>query len=118
AKNLYRLIETNPGIETRALRKLSGLAATERKKEYDQAITELQAGMDIVISGVKQRLTDNGDKNGWNSTSFETCEHWMETHRIDANQVDRNIAERQLQDWLQARCNAETMKSFGKLLRL
>lgn len=118
AKDLYQLIEANPGIETRALRKLSGLAATEQKKEYDQAITELQAGMDIVISGVTQRLNDNGDKNGWNSTSFETGEHWMETHRIDANPVDRSIAKRQIQDWLQARCSTETMKSFIKLLRL
>lgn len=118
AKDLHEHIAANPGIETRALRKLSGLAATEQKKAYDQAITELQAGMDIVISGVKQRLNDNGDKNGWNSTSFETGEHWMETHRIDANPVDRSIAQRQIQEWLQARCSAEAMKSFGKLLGL
>ncbi len=118
AKDLYRLIEENPGIETRALRKLSGLSATEQKKGYDLAITELQAGMDIVVSGVKQRLNDNGDKNGWNSTSFETAEHWMGTHRIEASPTDRGVAERHIQDWLQARCSEATMKSFVKLLRL
>jgi len=117
AKDLYQLIEENPGIETRALRKLSGLAATEQKKSYDQAITELQASMDIVISGVKQRLNENGDKNGWNSTSFETAEHWMNTHRIDTNPIDRGVAARIIEDWLQVRCSADTMKSFAKLLQ-
>lgn len=115
---LQQLIEANPGIETRALRKLSGLDATEHKKTYDQAITELQAGMDIVISGVRQRLNDNGDKNGWNSTSFETLDHWMSSNQIDSTPIDVNEARRQLQAWLQPRCNPEAMKMFNKLLGL
>lgn len=116
--DLQRLIEANPGIETRALRKLSGLDATEHKKTYDQAITELQAGMDIVISGVKQRLNESGDKNGWNSTSFETIDHWMTTNRIGSNPIDITEAKRQIQSWLQPRCSSEAMNMFNKLLGL
>ncbi|MFC5528261.1 hypothetical protein [Cohnella yongneupensis] len=116
--DLQALIEVNPGIETRALRKLSGLDATEHKKAYDQAITELQAGMDIVISGVKQRLNDNGDKNGWNSTSFESADHWLTANQIDTNPIDVNEAKRFVHDWLQPICNADALKMFNKLLGL
>jgi hypothetical protein len=116
--DLQQLIEANPGIETRDLRKLSGLDGADHKKTYDQAITELQAGMDIVISGVKQRLNNNGDKNGWNSTSFETAEHWLSTNQIDTNPIDVNDAKQQIQNWLQPRCNPEAIKWFSKLLGL
>ncbi|MFC5467503.1 hypothetical protein ACFPPD_02155 [Cohnella suwonensis] len=61
-KNLNQLIAENLGIETRALRKLANLQASDHKKDYDQAINELQASMDIVISGVKQRLNETAIK--------------------------------------------------------
>ncbi|MFD0674956.1 hypothetical protein [Cohnella sp. GCM10027633] len=115
ARNLSQLIGENPGIETRELRKLSGLSATEHKKAYDQAITELQAHMDIVISGVKQRLNDNGDKNGWNSTSYETADHWMSTNDIDPNPIDVHEARRIVRERLQPRCNPDALRTFGKL---
>lgn len=114
-KVLAQLIEENPGIETRELRKLSGLNATEHKKAYDQAITELQAHMDIVISGVKQRLNDNGDKNGWNSTSFESAAHWMSANGIDPKPIDVHESRRIVRERLQPNCNPDALRAFGKI---
>jgi hypothetical protein len=113
---LQQLIEENPGIETRTLRAQSDLKATDQKKQYDQAITDLQGSMDIVISGVKQRFNDNGDKNGWNSTSFETANHWMTNNHIDINLDDPETAKEKLQAWLQPRCNPEALNYIRKLL--
>jgi hypothetical protein len=113
---IEQLIEENPGIETRALRAQSGLKATEQKKQYDQAITDLQASMDIVISGVKQRFNDNGDKNGWNSTSYETANHWMTNNKLDVILDEPEAAKQKLQAWLQPRSNPEALNYIRKML--
>jgi hypothetical protein len=112
---LYSWIENDPGIETRALRAQSGLKATELKKQYDQAITDLQSSMDIVISGVRERFNNNGDKNGWNSTSFETMNHWMKHNNLDVDPIEMQEAKQYLKQWLSSRCNPEAMKFLGKI---
>lgn len=114
--NISQLIEDNPGIDTRALRVQCGLKATDQKKRYDQAITDLQSSMDIVIPGVKQRFNDNGDKNGWNSTSYETATHWMTNNNMTTQLDDVELAKEKLQEWLQPRCNPEAMNFIRKLL--
>ncbi len=114
---LQQLIEEHPGIETRALRSQSDLKATDQKKQYDQAITELQASMDIVISGVKQRFNDNGDKNGWKSTSFETANHWMTNNHIDIHLDDPEAAKEKLLAWLRARMQSRGAELHKKAIR-
>jgi hypothetical protein len=118
ALKLYQLIEAEPGIETRALRSQSGLKAADHKKEYDQAITDLQATMDIVISGVKERFNDAGDKNGWNSTSFETSSYWMTNNHVHANGIDITEAKDKLQIWLEIRCSPEAFAYLRKVFSL
>ncbi|WP_379152154.1 hypothetical protein [Paenibacillus sp. sgz5001063] len=82
ALTLLQIIRDNQGIETRELRTLAEMKAKEKKTAFDNAVTELQGTLDIVISGVKERHNSLGEKNGWNSTSFETVSHWMTDNKI------------------------------------
>lgn len=78
ALTLLEIIRANEGIETRQLRSMADMKAKEKKTAFDNAVTELQGSLDIVISGVKQRVNAAGEPNGWNSTSYETTGHWMQ----------------------------------------
>ncbi|MFF2015654.1 hypothetical protein [Paenibacillus sp. NPDC058177] len=82
ALKLLQIIREQQGIETRKLRADAGMKAKENKTSFDNAVTELQGSLDIVISGVKERVNAEGEKNGWNSTSYETVAHWMEENGI------------------------------------
>src|SRR5690606_37489559 len=82
ASKLYEIIEAQQGIDTRSLRAAAGMKAKEQKKYFDNALVELQASMDIVISGVHERINKDGTKSGWNSTSFETMDHWVKNAGI------------------------------------
>ncbi|MHA6528905.1 AlkZ-related protein [Paenibacillus sp. BAC0078] len=84
ALTLLQIIRDNQGIETRELRRLAEMKAKEKKTPFDNAVTELQGTLDIVISGVKERYNAEGEKNGWNSTSYETTSHWMKENGIPA----------------------------------
>lgn len=74
---ICRIVREQPGIDTRELRTAAGLRAQEHKSLFDRTVAELQGSLDIVISGVHVRLKETGEQNGWNSTSYETVEHWM-----------------------------------------
>ncbi|MFF2907745.1 hypothetical protein [Paenibacillus sp. NPDC057934] len=79
---LLQIIREEQGIETRKLRADAEMKAKENKTPFDNAVTELQGSLDIVISGVKERVNAEGEQNGWNSTSYETVAHWMEENGI------------------------------------
>ncbi|WP_379134333.1 hypothetical protein [Paenibacillus sp. sgz500958] len=95
---LFNIIEEEEGIETRRLRSKAEMKATEKKTAFDNAVTELQGSLDIVISGVKERHNADSEKNGWNSTSFETAEHWMAETGLAPFNGTRNEAI----EWLKA----------------
>lgn len=99
ALTLLEIIRANEGIETRELRSIADMKAKEKKTAFNNAVTELQGSLDIVISGVKQRVNAAGEPNGWNSTSYETTEHWMKEAGISpfAGSRDEAVA------WLQGR---------------
>lgn len=96
ARNIYSIIEAEPGIETRALRSKAGMKAKELKKEFDAAVVELQSNVDIVISGVKERLDNQGEKNGWNSTSFVTSHFWLKQNGLKESELSKVAAKEQL----------------------
>lgn len=102
ALTLLKIIRENQGIETRQLRAAAEMKAKEQKTAFDNAVTELQGSLDIVISGVKQRLNADGEPNGWNSTSYETIEHWMQAADIPSFEGTRDEAVA----WLRARMEA------------
>lgn len=92
ALTLLQIIREQEGIETRQLRSTADMKAKEKKTAFDNAVTELQGTLDIVISGVKQRLNADGEPNGWNSTSFETTGHWMKEAGIQPFEGSREEA--------------------------
>ncbi|MCL6603458.1 MAG: hypothetical protein K6T94_11330 [Paenibacillus sp.] len=98
ALNLLRIVREDEGIETRSLRSEAGMKAKEQKTAFDNAVTELQGSLDIVISGVKARHNGMGEVNGWNSTSFETVSHWMDEAGITPFEGSREEAV----DWLKS----------------
>jgi hypothetical protein len=83
ALQIYRVVEEEGGIDTKALRAAVGLKAAEDKAEYDRALIELQATGDLVIAGIAGRLTEKGVKSGWNSTCYEHADRWLEQHGTD-----------------------------------
>lgn len=92
AVTLMNIISEHQGIDTRVLRAEADMKAKEKKTAFDNAVTELQGSLDIVISGVKERLNAEGEKNGWNSTSFVTVRKWMEDNELSSFEGDREEA--------------------------
>ncbi|MCY9515005.1 AlkZ-related protein [Paenibacillus apiarius] len=115
ACELLAIIEAQQGIETRSLRAAAGMKAVEKKKEFDQAVIELQGTMDIAISGVKARRNEAGEINGWNSTSYETMPHWMEHTGIEAAAIPIEDVRERLHERLSQSSSAEAMAYMGKI---
>lgn len=101
AVTLLQIIRERQGIDTRILRVEADMKAKEKKTAFDNAVTELQASLDIVISGVKERQNAEGEKNGWSSTSFETVSHWMEDNGLSSFEGDSEEAI----GWLHSKMN-------------
>lgn len=101
AVTLLQIVREHQGIDTRVLRAETNMKAKEKKTAFDQAVTELQGSLDMVISGIKERRNADGEKNGWSSTAFETVDHWMEENNLSSFKGDREEAVA----WLQARMN-------------
>ncbi len=115
---LYDAIKEEPGIETRALRVKVGMKSKELKKDFDNGLVELQSSADIVISGVKERLNDLGENNGWNSTSYELAEHWMIHNGIPLSNIPVSEAKEQLKTYLEKVCRPQALAFFNKTLKL
>ncbi|MEX2104762.1 MAG: hypothetical protein WD907_05465, partial [Bacilli bacterium] len=118
AIELHDAIKEEPGIETRALRARVGMKSKEMKKEFDNGLVELQSSADIVISGVKERLNDRGENNGWNSTSFELAEHWMTHNGIPLSNIPVSEAKEQLKSYLEKVCRPQALVFLNKTLKL
>ncbi len=73
ALKLYSIIQETGGIDSRQLRKLSGLTHKDQKKEYERALVDLQNSGYIVIAGTQ--AAENED--GWSSMSYETSGQWL-----------------------------------------
>ncbi|TVX89621.1 hypothetical protein [Paenibacillus agilis] len=119
AKELYAIIEANPGIETRSLRAEAGMKAQDKKKDFDRGLLELQGTMDIVISGVKDMRNEVGElRGGWRNTSFETLGDWMRGIGLAEEQLTRDEAQARLEERLFSVCTPEANKAFRKALGL
>ncbi|MCR8844620.1 hypothetical protein NQ117_13095 [Paenibacillus sp. SC116] len=118
AKELYTIIEANPGIETRSLRAEAGMKAQDKKKDFDRSLLELQSTMDIVISGVKEERNEDGELKGWRNTSFETLGDWMRGIGLAEEQLTRDEARTRLEERLFSVCTPEAIKAFRKALGL
>jgi hypothetical protein len=117
ALELFELIRENEGIDKRVLRVQAGMKEKEKKKSFDNALLELQGSMDIVVAGTKAKTNDQGEKNGWSSTAFETMEHWCANNRIDETPFEVEDAKMMLKDHFASFCSEETMKAFAKIFK-
>jgi hypothetical protein len=116
ALNLFNCISAQEGIDTRLLRKEADLLGKENKKPFDQGLQELQGSMDIVISGTKEKHNEEGDINGWNSTSYETMAGWLEKNGIERLPISREEAKNELLKHFSGFCPDEAMKKISKIL--
>ncbi|AJS58423.1 AlkZ-related protein [Paenibacillus sp. IHBB 10380] len=118
AVEVYRCIQEQEGIDTRALRGRAGMKAKEMKTAFDNAVLELQGNLDIVISGVKEKVNELGEQNGWNSTSYETVGHWMEGAGMKTLTLSREEASFELSDRLESVCSAEAVLFLRKQFQM
>ncbi|WP_232510223.1 AlkZ-related protein [Paenibacillus crassostreae] len=114
ALDVYHVILDDEGIDTRELRGRVGMKAKEMKLTFDNALLELQGNLDIVISGVKEKVNDKGEPNGWNSTSYETVSHWMLDAGITELSKTREEAGSDLNHMLKSVCTPEALKYLQK----
>lgn len=116
ALTLYRIISEKGVIDTRELRTLAGLRDKEHKKVFDNALLELQGTMDIVISGIKEKINPEGEKNGWSSTSFETYDSWASRNKIEAMAVEKEEAREYLLNHFHDVASENAVKKLKKIL--
>ena len=114
---IYRLIQENDGIDVRALRKQAGMQDKADKTDFDRALIELQNTAEIVISGISERLNEQGNKSGWNSTCYILSQHWMEQHAIAPAQLGPSAARAQLFARLKARWDENALDFLEKKLK-
>lgn len=113
---LYQIISEEGVIDTRELRTIAGLRDKEHKKVFDNALLELQGTMDIVISGIKEKINAEGEKNGWSSTSFETYDSWTSRNKIEAMAVEKEKAREYLLNHFQGVASENAVKKLKKIL--
>ncbi|MCG1023728.1 hypothetical protein [Sutcliffiella horikoshii] len=115
ALTLFELISGKQGIDTRVLRAEAGMKEKEKKKAFDQALLELQGNLDIVVSGTKEKQDENGEKNGWSSTSYETMEHWCAKNQIGTSSMNKQEATAKLMNHFGSFTSEATMKKLKKI---
>lgn len=93
---IYHLIEENAGIDVKMLRKQAGMQNKADKNAFDHALIDLQNTAEIVIAGISERLNEQGNKSGWNSTCYSLAAHWMEQHDITPSSLAPAEARAQL----------------------
>lgn len=118
AYKLFEVISHEEGIDTRALRAKAGFKDKEQKKPFDQALVELQGSMDIVISGIKEKTNAEGEKKGWNSTSFETYDSWAKRNQIEMIDLDKQAAKECLIAHFLNVSNHEAVKKMKKIFSI
>ncbi|MNP52913.1 hypothetical protein D3C76_1473380 [compost metagenome] len=94
------------------------MKAKEKKLPFDNALLELQGNMDIVISGVKEKVNEQGEPNGWNSTSYESVAHWMESNDITELSISSEVAASELNVRLERVCSPEALAFLRKQFKI
>ncbi|MFT4417312.1 hypothetical protein ACLM5H_26150 [Fredinandcohnia humi] len=115
AFEIYKIISQEAGIDTRTLRIRAGLKESDKKRIFENALLELQGSMDIVISGIQEKVNEVGDKNGWSSTAFETYDSWVRRNGIEILKIDREEAKKYLTNHFKNVCSDDSRKKFEKI---
>lgn len=115
AFEIYKIVSEEAGIDTRTLRARAGLKEKEQKRIFENALLEMQGSMDIVISGIQEKINEKGEKSGWNSTAFETYDSWVIRNGIQTLKIERENAKQFLISHFQKKCSIEGMKKIEKI---
>ncbi len=115
ALSLYDFVKQDEGIDTRELRTRAGSRDKEKKKAFENALLELQGSMDIVISGIKEKVNSEGESNGWSSTSFETYESWAGRNKINPVDIDKDRAREYLVSHFNKVTGSEQIRKLEKM---
>ncbi|NIK78941.1 hypothetical protein FHS15_004087 [Paenibacillus castaneae] len=116
ARNIYNIINEAGRIDSRNLRKASGLTDKEQKKEYERALVELQNFADIVITGAQE----SDIEGGWSSMCFECSDHWLQETlgRPAAAAADLSEIKTAVKAEFSQSCTGKAMKYLDKKLKL
>ncbi|WP_036711722.1 AlkZ-related protein [Paenibacillus pinihumi] len=118
ARDIYNIVGQEEGIDTRRLRQASGMKAKEDKSAFDRAVTELQGALDIVISGIQQKVNEAGEVNGWSSTAYQSTERWMSQHGLERDAQSKAKASEELVSRLEEVCTAKALAFLRKTLSI
>jgi hypothetical protein len=100
---IYDCIRENERIDVKKLRMLTGMQQTSDKRAFDRSLVDLQSSIDIVISGISERINEHGNKSGWNSTCYMLADRWMEQYGIAPILYTREKAKTDLYSWIEQR---------------
>ena len=103
AARIYECIRENDGIDVKRLRLLTGMQQSSDKRAFDRSLIDLQSTIDIVISGISERLNEYGNKSGWNSTCYMLADRWMERNEVAPVTYTRERAKTDLYSWIEQR---------------
>ena len=113
---IYECIFENDGIDVKRLRILTGMQQASDKRAFDRSLNELQSTIDIVISGISERLNEHGNKSGWNSTCYMLANHWMERNGIVSAEYTREKAKTDLDSWIEQRWSESAIRYVKRYL--
>jgi hypothetical protein len=113
---IYECIRENDGIDVKRLRMLTGMQQTFEKRAFDHSLVDLQSTIDIVISGISERLNEHGNKSGWNSTCYMLADHWMKRYGIVPVENAREKAKTDLYSWIEQRWNESAIRYVKRYL--
>jgi hypothetical protein len=113
---IYECIRENDGIDVKRLRMLTGMQQTFDKSAFEHSLVDLQSTLDIVISGISERLNEHGNKSGWNSTCYMLSDRWMERYGIAPILYTRDKAKTDLYSWIEQRWDEGAVRHVKRYL--
>lgn len=114
-KRIYQIIEREGALPTHLIKQYLELDKTQ-KSAFDRAITSLQMGLYITVSGRRQKTSQIGENYGWSSTVFCTTEDYFgeavfdQATKFGADQAYRAIGNQILT--LNPNANSKKIKKF------
>ncbi|MBH5316264.1 hypothetical protein I6N90_00385 [Paenibacillus sp. GSMTC-2017] len=115
ALQIFTIIIEQGNIDSRELRKKSGLNAKEDKKEYEKALVDLQNYGYVVITGAAKQGEDD---SGWSSMCYEPADIWFTSVNGSKEHVSIEDAKRLILVELSQTCTDKSLKYFTKKLKL
>ena len=102
AKRIYEILRDNGSLPFHEIKLLGGFDKKDTSK-FEKALTDLQMGLFITMSGMQQKISRIGIEYGWFSTVFCTTERFWgndvfdRAANINTDEAEEKITERILE---------------------